>query len=271
MPARHKVILAGMSLYRRPGVFAFTLFELMVVITIMCLLLAMLLPVVGMVRDTSRKVVCASNMRQIGLSIFAYAADHNGWCVPAGFGAGPGQYVVWDANLLLDYARERSGLDWNDFTNEMSNQSVGIYHCPTRGRRSTGSYWAISDYGLNSHIFASNDQNNQGKPWFNVKMSSISEASTVYMVGDTLVVEGGNEIKTRSFYSQDMMEKASWLPEARNFRHRGQMVIAYADGHAGSFRVNEMDTGNTGFRGWYLGSPQAGDWHALYAPPWGPR
>jgi prepilin-type N-terminal cleavage/methylation domain-containing protein/prepilin-type processing-associated H-X9-DG protein len=54
---------------------AFTLIELLVVIGIIAALSAILLPVLGMVRDGARKAVCASNLRQIGIAMLAYAND----------------------------------------------------------------------------------------------------------------------------------------------------------------------------------------------------
>lgn len=55
---------------------AFTLIELLVVVAIVALLIGILLPSLGMARETARRVVCASNQRQIVLAATLYAMDH---------------------------------------------------------------------------------------------------------------------------------------------------------------------------------------------------
>ncbi|MBN8525553.1 MAG: DUF1559 domain-containing protein [Planctomycetes bacterium] len=57
---------------------AFTLIELLVVISIISVLAAMLLPAVGLVRDSARTAVCASNLRQVGIALIDYAGDNDG-------------------------------------------------------------------------------------------------------------------------------------------------------------------------------------------------
>ncbi len=63
---------------------AFTLTELLTVIAIIGVLAAILIPVVGKVRQTSRKSVCASNLRQIGTAILAFTGEHKNW-LPGGY------------------------------------------------------------------------------------------------------------------------------------------------------------------------------------------
>ncbi len=75
---------------------AFTLVELLVVIVIVAVLAGMLFPVFARAREKARRASCASNLRQIGLSYLAYAADYDGllpradWCYEGGTKPLPG-------------------------------------------------------------------------------------------------------------------------------------------------------------------------------------
>ena len=63
---------------------AFTLIELLIVVSIMALLLSILLPGLGKAREQAKAAVCASNVRQLLIANNAYASEYGGrYCAGA--------------------------------------------------------------------------------------------------------------------------------------------------------------------------------------------
>ncbi|MCK4999180.1 MAG: type II secretion system protein [Anaerohalosphaera sp.] len=56
----------------------FTLIELLVVISIIAMLLAILMPALGKVKDAARLTICKSNQHQLIIALATYAADNDG-------------------------------------------------------------------------------------------------------------------------------------------------------------------------------------------------
>ena len=112
---------------RRRG---FTLIELLVVIAIIGILAAMVFPVFARARESARKAVCLSNVKNIALALQMYLADNNDTFPPSEHrqevidyfavapGGGtecrigePGERVQWKANLANPYLRWAIVLD----------------------------------------------------------------------------------------------------------------------------------------------------------------
>ena len=105
---------------------AFTLVELLVVIGIIALLISILLPVIGKVREQGTTVKCQSNLRQIHIALSSYAAENKG-SLPWGFiwehpetvlpgqnfpSSGGQKFSVWASSLAryLNVKRPEVGL-----------------------------------------------------------------------------------------------------------------------------------------------------------------
>src|ERR1043166_755202 len=79
------------------GGFGFPLIELLVVIAIIGILAGMLLPTLNRTREKTRRAGCASNLRQIGIAMVAYADDNQNHYPTAG--DWPGDDRTWDYKL----------------------------------------------------------------------------------------------------------------------------------------------------------------------------
>lgn len=114
---------------------AFTLVELLVVIAIIALLAAMLMPTAQTVRYLAGRVVCLSNLRQIGLAVAGYQADFRSLLPsPCGrnfFGVNADwSYPTWDRVLvpyLGDDGYDPFAIDAS--TPTPSGVRVGVYRC----------------------------------------------------------------------------------------------------------------------------------------------
>lgn len=63
-------------IHKRPR--GFSLVELLAVVAIILVVLAILLPMVGHLKESSRFVTCRSKLRQIGIAFQTYMVEHNG-------------------------------------------------------------------------------------------------------------------------------------------------------------------------------------------------
>jgi prepilin-type N-terminal cleavage/methylation domain-containing protein len=123
----------------------FTLVELLVVVAIIGILIALLLPAIGMARESARKSHCGSNLRQIGIGLHVYLTTNG--CLPPGYitevrenldDNGPGW--AW-GSMLLPYLEQQDvyKLIDHDFAiadaaNEQARLfSLPIWICPSDG------------------------------------------------------------------------------------------------------------------------------------------
>jgi prepilin-type N-terminal cleavage/methylation domain-containing protein/prepilin-type processing-associated H-X9-DG protein len=132
---------------------AFTLVELLVVITIIGILIALLLPAVQAAREAARRMQCGNNFKQVGLGLQNYHSAKG--CFP------PGLMLpkAWSwSTYLLPYIEQQGIYDMIDFkkpdcfggygamnsTRAAAGNKIAAYLCPSDPQ--TGELMDISGY-----------------------------------------------------------------------------------------------------------------------------
>lgn len=88
---------------------AFTLIELLIVIAIIGLLISILVPALSRAREMSRRAICASNLRQFGISLLQYSQDFESWLPAKGAPLGETETGV---HILATHQEEASLNRW---------------------------------------------------------------------------------------------------------------------------------------------------------------
>lgn len=146
----------------------FTLIELLVVITIAAIILSLLLPAIGRVRESGRRAACVNNLRQIGMAF-------NMWTDDLG-GRFPKNAEIAAFNIDTHYYGGKTGTsdEWpapaeQRPLNKYVDNNYEVFKCPS-DRGSDLSDWNGSDYDAVGNSY----------PWN--RSYHVPDVGTVYML-----------------------------------------------------------------------------------------
>lgn len=162
----------------------FTLIELLVVIAIIAVLAAMLLPALRSARESGKKAVCVSNLRQLYLATMLYTDANGGTLLPSAYGvviAGSNHGLSWGEMLMSSQpaAYDNKGVLPNPRYFSNVNSPATVYHCPSNPM--THSWWRDPNYSYNYWL-------GSYAPWapvsWLIRLSSINQPSRTVMFAD---------------------------------------------------------------------------------------
>ncbi len=213
-----------------PARLAFSLIELLVVTAVIAILASMLLPIIGLVRDSARTAVCHSNVRQLGLASLAYATDNRGWWPISQWPDGPWETRFWGVRLG-SYIADFSGREF------IPGQRPPVpFACPA-SRLTNPDYGNGGDYSKN--VFAGGYEYGS---WLSPqRMSAYSLAQTI-AYADNCGGRSADDIGPREF--------AWWVAQGPEtwglgfWRHRGRSTMVFMDGHVEARSSGQIQLNN---------------------------
>lgn len=213
---------------------AFTIIELLVVISIISLLIAMLLPALQSARQTAQSISCAAKVRQIGFAVLNYSYDHGDRCImnmPAS-PTYPTPYFNWH-HLLA--AKGYMDTKWTGLGQDIPAKD---FACPSEDITSiynraanppAGGEWAYqwngTHYGINSHLSGVIQMlSGATRPPTTASIGNLKKPALTYLIADYT----GHYHNYIAYYTTANL--------AINLkRHAGVANIAHVDGHVESF------------------------------------
>ncbi len=222
---------------------AFTLLEMLMVISTMALLLAILLPALGSARSSAYGIVCRSNLRQIVLANIGYSNEYDGFCVPGASDMwdGPGGYHRWHG------VRDSGDEPFDPLRGPLVGYLSGgkVKECPGTVKFTQGETWNESfekgcgGYGYNV-IYVGSRLWCGGSSFEEIygqttRLLRIAKPDETLMFADTAFNQENNLIEY-SFAEPYFWIRRGELQDKHpfpsiHFRHSGCANIGWSDGH----------------------------------------
>ena len=210
----------------------FTLTEMLVTISIMSLVMAILLPVLGRSRAEGKRIKCLSNLRQLCVAARTYAFDNDDY-YPIAYMTDPNPYDSTSITISWDFITEKNfdtnakevkpGVLWGRQTIDKVQQ------CPEfKGSDNSNSQYCGYNYNTS---FIGHGANEFCK--MPVKMTQVRKPEECALFGDGEYYGGSNNFMRSPFKSS--CDKFNFRTAgAQGYRHGGQTNVLWCDGHGSS-------------------------------------
>lgn len=231
---------------------AFTLVELLVVIGILGVLVGLLLPALAAAKQKARGAKCINNLKQVGTAFLLYAADSNDQLPPFNSG-GPFRSPTFPHNPTNWWYQILSNRKYLPDVNVQR----GVWRCPAVVDADINAPFgvAMEGYGplentnrvtgLPSIINYAFDHDRS--PWGSARLSEISRASQIWLVGDVGIPKDLNRIPAGGYKTEVCTFPPSplglWdqvLPKQPACRHDAKAGVFFVDGHIEGWNVGRL-------------------------------
>lgn len=244
---------------------AFTLIEILVVMSVIAVLVGIMLPALSAARKTAQGTACLSNMRRMGVASVMYLEKSGGWYPPMRLSKVNGVTYVneygaaeprWQWFLAFELGPvitpPADGMSpWSDsYSRTMNN---GYFSCPSLTGPDAGDI-RNGAYGYN-YQYLGNSRTDSSPPAFDnfaVSENSIKATAQTVVFADS---RGGHPEHGKHSYTLDPPRLAREKNAAKfgpgtsdgpiqhspaEARHRGRAAVSYADGHAESAVLTQL-------------------------------
>lgn len=212
----------------------FTLIELLVVIAIIGILVSLLIPVLGKARESARKAVCTSNLKQLSMHLFIFTDDNDSHFPPSAE-----NNVSWDDQINYDLTDTQK----NQKKFEVASAPAAILGdktmlCPSdtsdygiyvgrsyalNGGSNDGSY-RTSD--INDLTGVGSSGNQYAEPGVSHQASAFSDSASVILLGERF--DGANR---RSQWSSSVLRRTDVHAGPSQHKYVDYFQYSFVDGH----------------------------------------
>jgi prepilin-type processing-associated H-X9-DG protein/prepilin-type N-terminal cleavage/methylation domain-containing protein len=223
----------------------FTLIELLVVIAIIAILAAMLLPALGVAKNTAKSITCIGNLKQVGLAVLSYADDNKG-LAPSITSSTVANYMwpqyLTDGNYLPANTVKAGQYTVLNCPSYSVILGVGTqYYGMVNDAQIAGDAgsWKIDDSKIRYHF-------NGGFP-SGVPRGNMYTPSEFILIGDSARL--GMNSESQWYYAHPYYAAYAASCKLFHTRHSNRANTLFADGHVlSSGRKELIDNGITGFK-----------------------
>lgn len=240
---------------------AFTLIEILVVISVIALLLAILMPALAAARAQTRSLVCKMHLRQLLLANISYASENDGFFAAAASDMldGPGLHR-WHG--IRDNLNEPFDPQRGPLASYLSDSRVK--ECPAKVNFIKNADWntnfeqGCGGYGYNmtyigSRLWQTGLKSEQD--WINAyakttKIQEIKIPAMTLFFSDTAISNDANSLIEYSFAEPPFAVQngfpvtSFYMSPSIHFRHRDKANTGWGDGHVSNCEIAPFDNTN---------------------------